>query len=193
MTVGLGGQTVPLLASLSTDLLIMLLRGNDAPIQAIVRGDVTSIQVAAARDGLAVVKVLDGFVVLSARPSQLSLLRTVPGIDAISIDLRVAPAMVVSDKAMAADQARQASGGLLGIGGLPAANGGGVGVAVVDSGIAPHAALTGKVVKSVSFVTGDPSTSDGFGHGTHIAGIIAGVAPGGGNALYKTGGAPGAH
>ena len=193
LTATVGGQTPLPLASLSTDLLMLLLGGSDRPVRAIVRGDVGSIQLAAARDGLPVLKVLDGFVVVTATPASLSLLRSVPGIDAISQDLRVAPAMTVSDKAMAADQARLASGGLLGIGGLPAADGGGIGVAVVDSGIAPHAALAGKVVKSVSFVTGDPATSDGFGHGTHIAGIIAGDAPGTGTALYKTGVAPGAH
>jgi len=47
-------------------------------------------------------------------------------------------------------------------------------------------------VASVSFVPGDPSTNDAFGHGTHIAGIIAGqktsVTP-----LYDGGIAPGAH
>ncbi|HET6957034.1 MAG TPA: S8 family peptidase, partial [Vicinamibacterales bacterium] len=50
----------------------------------------------------------------------------------------------------------------------------GIGVAIVDSGISPHAALTGKVVANVSLITGDPSVLDAFGHGTHVAGIIAG-------------------
>src|SRR4029453_97799 len=35
-------------------------------------------------------------------------------------------------------------------------------------------ALYGKVIASVSKVSGDPSTEDAHGHGTHIAGIIAG-------------------
>jgi serine protease AprX len=47
-------------------------------------------------------------------------------------------------------------------------------VAVVDSGISPHAALTNKVIANVSLITGDPSVADAFGHGTHVAGIIAG-------------------
>lgn len=191
LSIPVGGQGV--LASLSTDLLVLLLRGDDRPVRAIIRGDVTAIQLAAGRDGLPVLRVLDGFVVVEARPSLLSLLRVVPGIAAISRDLRVAPAMTVSDKAMAADQARLAGGGLLGIGGLAAVDGSGVGVAVVDSGIAPHAALAGKVVASVSFVTGDAGTQDGFGHGTHIAGIIAGAATNNVTALYRSGIAPGAH
>jgi len=54
-----------------------------------------------------------------------------------------------------------------------------VGVAVIDSGISDHADLhksTGasRVVYSESFVVGDISTADGYGHGTHVAGLIGG-------------------
>ena len=58
-------------------------------------------------------------------------------------------------------------------------DGTGVGVAVIDSGIADHADLhdsngNSRVVYSQSFVAGDTSTADGFGHGTHVAGLIGG-------------------
>jgi len=58
-------------------------------------------------------------------------------------------------------------------------NGTGVGVAVIDSGIAAHPDLNNangvsRVVYSQSFVAGDTTTSDKFGHGTHVAGLIAG-------------------
>jgi serine protease AprX len=181
------------IATLSSDLLALLLRGDDRPVRAIVRGDVAAILPTISRDGVPVVRVLDGFVVVQAPPSVLQTLRSLPGVEAVSRDLRVVPSMVVSDRAMGADQARAARAGLLGLGGVPAVSGRGVGIAVVDSGIASHAALDGKVVAAVSFVTGDPSTEDGYGHGTHIAGLIAGSSSSGTTPLYRSGIAPGAH
>src|SRR5580658_4382664 len=55
--------------------------------------------------------------------------------------------------------------------------GSGIGVAVIDSGIAAHPDLnnangSSRVVYSQSFVAGDTTTSDKFGHGTHVAGLI---------------------
>ena len=181
---------------LSTDLLDLVLSGDDSPVRAIVRGDVQAIQAVAARDGLRVLRVLSGFVVIEATPAQLAALQGVPGIDAITRDVLVRPTMAVSLKAMAADQARAGSGGLLGlglIGATPAISGKGIGVAVIDSGIASHAALSGKVVAAVNFATGETSANDAFGHGTHIAGIIAGVSNYGPTPLFKTGVAPGSH
>jgi serine protease AprX len=193
LTGGLSGQVTATLATLSADLLSLLLSGDDRPVRAIIRGDVQAIVQRAADDGLPVLRVLDGFVVVQGRPSALQLLRSMPGVEAVSRDLRVVPSMVVSDRAMGADQARAPLPGLLGLGGLPAVTGRGVGVAVVDSGISAHRALDGKVIASVSFVPGDPSTEDAYGHGTHIAGLIAGTASSNTTPLYRTGIAPGAH
>ncbi|HUQ89674.1 MAG TPA: S8 family peptidase, partial [Vicinamibacterales bacterium] len=189
------GVLLPLVGSLlSTDLLQLVVNGDDRPVRAIVRGDVAAIQTAAARDGIPVLRVLTGMVVVEATPSALDALQNVAGVVSISLDNLVSPAMSISDRAMAADQARAGSGGLLGsLLGTPSVNGKGIGVAIVDSGIATHSALSGKVVGAVNFATGETGTNDAFGHGTHIAGIIAGSISYGPTALYKNGIAPGAH
>jgi len=58
-------------------------------------------------------------------------------------------------------------------------DGTGIGVAVIDSGIAAHPDLnnangTSRVVYSQSFVLLDSTTSDKFGHGTHVSGLVGG-------------------
>jgi serine protease AprX len=47
-------------------------------------------------------------------------------------------------------------------------------VAIIDSGIYPHADLVGRVRAFKDFVNGGTSPVDGCGHGTHVAGIVAG-------------------
>ncbi|HTR24196.1 MAG TPA: S8 family peptidase [Terriglobales bacterium] len=66
-----------------------------------------------------------------------------------------------------------------------ALDGTGVGVAVIDSGIADHGDLhkgsPSRVVYSQSFVAGETTTGDKYGHGTHVAGLIGGSGAGSGS------------
>jgi serine protease AprX len=66
-------------------------------------------------------------------------------------------------------------------------DGTGIGVAVIDSGISAHPDLNGangtsRVIYSQSFVSGDSTTADKFGHGTHVTGLIGGTGASSGTA-----------
>ena len=52
-------------------------------------------------------------------------------------------------------------------------SGKGVAVAVIDSGVADHPDLAGRIIARVD-LTGEQSNGDPGGHGTHVAGLIAG-------------------
>lgn len=69
----------------------------------------------------------------------------------------------------------------------------GVGVAIVDSGVYPHPDLAGRIVASIDFTSVTPTVStttsvDPGGHGTHVAGLVAGDGTSSGGAY--TGAAP---
>ena len=188
-------QLPPPLATLSADLVALLESGSTTAVRVIVRGARADVEAAAARLGLPVLRRLDQFVVVIADAGGIRRLREAPGIQAISGDLPVIAVMSVADRALAADQARAGSQPKLGLQEYRGVTGRGVGVAIVDSGIATHSALANKVVAAVSFVPGDPTPLDRFGHGTHVAGIVAGQGSAAASVTdrYQGGIAPGAH
>lgn len=162
-------------AHLSDDLLGHIARHTSARTRVIVHGDADALTSLTTKHHVQVLRTLAGGAVISASSAELDEIANDSAFDHLSGDPLVKVGMSISNQSTAADQVRAGvAGGLLGIGAIPGVNGQGIGVAIVDSGISPHAALTGKVVANVSLITGDPSVLDAFGHGTHVAGIIAG-------------------
>ena len=162
-------------ARLSADLSWLLTRASAARTRVLVDGSRASLTDLVTRHHVSVVRWLDNGAVLALNPQELAALSLDPVVDHLSGDLPVRPSMVVSNGATLADKTRTGGAGLLGLGAVPGVTGAGIVVAVIDSGIAPHPALAGKVIANVSLVTGDPRVTDVFGHGTHVAGIIAGT------------------
>lgn len=128
-----------------------------------------------ARHARALRRLLAGAAVLEVSDAELDELQRDGSISHISGDLPVNAGMAVTNKVTAASSVWQGtSGGLLGLLSTPGYMGRGVGVAILDSGIAPHTALDTRVVAHVNLVRGESSYLDLFGHGTHIAGIVGG-------------------
>jgi serine protease AprX len=131
--------------------------------------------------------IIDG-VALDVPNASLALLADNPLVARLSMDRAVAGAMDRTGATVGAASVRQELG----------YDGSGIGVAVIDSGVTPwHDDLSGdgtgsqRVASFVDLVGGGPAPYDDYGHGTHVAGIIAGN--GADSAGARTGIAPGAH
>jgi serine protease AprX len=182
-------------ASLSTDLMAFEVSRSTKAVHVIAHGSQDDLRALAARHGVPVIKLIADGAVLEATAAQIEALRAEPSIAHLSGDLPVADFMTVSTQTTLADKTRAGqSGGLLGLGGISPVTGQNVVVAVLDSGIYAHRALSGKVLASVNMVTGETTTTDLYGHGTHVAGIITGSGSyaSGVTSQYSGGIAPGA-
>ncbi len=114
-------------------------------------------------------------IAIEVNDAQFEALQRNPNFTNISGDLPVVADMAITNTVTGANSVWQGTPGLLGLLGTPGYTGTGVGVAILDSGIATHNALDSRVVARVNLVSDEPGVAgDPFGHGTHLAGIIGG-------------------
>jgi serine protease AprX len=156
-------------ARLSADLADHLNVGSQT-IRVIVHGERLEIDALAARYNLRVARYLKSGAVFLVNAGQLEALRQDETQDHLSGDIRLQASVdAMMAESIGADQVWAGSDD------LPALSGEGISVAVIDSGIdTRHAALRRRVLVTRDFTGGDGV--DRFGHGTHVAAIIAGRA-----------------
>jgi len=159
-------------ARLSRDLSEALSTGDAAARDVILQADAATIDAVAARHGAVVKRRLATGAVLSVPEGQLSSLTSDASVDHLSGDLMVRSMMAVTDQSIAADQAWAGAFSASGV------TGRGVGVAFIDSGCPTHQAVKSKMTACLDFTGPNGTGDDKLGHGTHIAGIIAGQGDG---------------
>lgn len=131
--------------------------------------------------------------VVEVTPEQLAHLAADPTVASLSPDRAVSSAATldVNSASVGADVAGQSFPGNSG----HRFDGSGAGIAVIDSGVAPVEDIRHNLAAFKDFVNGRTLPYDDYGHGTHVAGIIAGsgAASSGANAVKTYRGvAPGA-
>lgn len=133
---------------------------------------------------------------LDVSPDDLARLSRDSSIAHISGDIPVAADMAITNAVTRASEVWEGSSGLLGLLSSPGYDGTGIGVAIVDSGIASHTAIGSRVAARANFVSWEPDVAgDAFGHGTHVAAAVAGstTAASRVTSAYAGGSAPGVH
>ena len=164
------GQRTP---TLSDDIRAALASGRSARV--IVQADGPALQALGSRFGRGLRRRLSTAMAADVSPQELRTLIAEGRAAHISGDLPVVADMAITNRVTGADKVWQGSVGLLGLFTTSGYTGQGIGVAVIDSGIAEHASLSGRIVARQNFVSNEPGvTGDPFGHGTHVAGSIGG-------------------
>jgi serine protease AprX len=156
-------------ARLSSDLAAALAQPGATDLHVVLEAPQSEIDRVIAAYGVSVVKRLQMGAVLAGTSAQISALAGDANVAALTEDAIVRSTMAVVTQATGANQLWAGASG--DFGGL---TGSGVVVGIIDSGVSLHPDVAKRLKLSVDF-TGDTSGSaDGYGHGTHIAGIIAG-------------------
>lgn len=159
----------------SEDVREALKRGR--PARVIVQADQPALQTLGTRLGRGLRRRLSNALAAEVTPHELKALVSEGRALHISGDLPVVADMSITNTLTGATSVWEGSSGLLGLFATSGYRGEGIGVAVIDSGIANHPALYGRIAARVSFVSTEPTvTGDPFGHGTHVAGSIGGSA-----------------
>jgi len=157
-------------ARLSQDLAQRLRDGDGSSTRVIMTGSRPGIEAVAARYGLRVRKWLQNGAALEVPAGFLGRVADDSDVDQLSGDLPVQAHMAITNVAIGADQVHQDGWAQ----GMKALTGKGVGVALVDSGIATMPQLRGRIAARLDFTDAHGAGDDDNGHGTHLAGIIAG-------------------
>ena len=154
-------------ARVSADLADHLTAGSQN-IDVIVHGEKAEVDALSARYNLKIKRYLKSGAVLHVNAGQLAALRDDDTVDHLSGDIRIQSTVdAATAESIGADQV------WAGTDRLPPLTGQGVSVAVIDSGIdTRHNSLRKRVLAMHDFTGGDGM--DRYGHGTHVAGIIAG-------------------
>jgi serine protease AprX len=156
-------------ARLSADLADHLATGSQT-IRVIVEGTRAEVDALAQRYALRITKYLQSGAVFVVNAGQLAAMQQDDSQDHLSGDIRIQSSIDAAGvESVGADQVWSGSPD------VKVQTGKGIVVAVIDSGINDtHNALKGRVLATRDFTGGDGS--DLFGHGTHVAAIIAGQA-----------------
>ena len=154
----------------------------------IVRSDPKRVGERAARAAKAVTKqngrVKHGLAIVGGVSARLKGVRVLELTRDSDVDYVVKDSRLTAQFDPALDSARAATPGILSVNAPQAwsqlgVTGRGVGVAIVDSGVYAHRDLAGRIVAAIDFTTTAPTVSniplnDLGGHGTHVAGLVAG-------------------
>jgi serine protease AprX len=164
-------------AHLDRSVIKQMSRGSAVPVIVVARGTLNRLVAELHRNGIRKfqqVPIAHG-VAVSLTPAWIDRLASDPNVERIAFDAPVR----LSDSLI--DATSLASVYPYAVDAVPAwsrlagpLTGQGMGVAVIDSGIASHPDLDGRVVVSVNFNPNVADADDAYGHGTAVAGIIGG-------------------
>ena len=159
-------------AKLSRDLQVLLATNSQESTDVILCGTTEFVARIAQRHGASIRRRLATCAVLTVSASGLRSLADDAEVGAVTGDGEMRSQLALVTESTGAADAWAGE-----IAQLGAVIGKGIGVAIIDSGVDAHTALAGRIVASVDFTRRTTKPLDEWGHGTHVAGIVAAGAP----------------